>query len=277
MNLDEKNLLMSGGDGGDTCHRMYTVFLRTAILQKMGAYGTNDAAMQLMHAIMPPAGTQRLLEVQPGIYVRNPDPNRWYSDPRNTSRDQLTPVICYHSIDGDRENQWELLKACLKRGMFAQNIYPNWVDPRTEPVKWKMPDLINPDLWAIFARTWIKSLWAPLALPFIILGDFFMVLSALFKCFAPVTKDGTLELRWNDPTDVDDDNMNNVLMAAQYNFPTPLSWLARKIYKNFRRKNIGNEQLGELHPIMGALCWYHRGPEGNPEIAEMTRPIVGRY
>lgn len=282
MVIDQYGMIQSGGDGGDSCHRMYTSFIRLRLQSLLGLIQDVPAPFD---QISSPAATQYMLEEEPGIYIRNPDPTRWYSDPRNFSRDQMTPVICYHTLMADsptpvfaeqaRRDQLRLLKACLKRYMFSQNIYPNWVDPRTEPVTKKTPDFINFDLWGVFARAWLNTAWMPLALPFVLLGDLFLVLGALFKCFAPINKDGTLQFRMPGPDDVDDDNMNNVLMVTQHVFDTPLSKLARKIYKKFRRKNFGNTELGESSAVMGALMWYHRND--NPEIAELARPLVERY
>lgn len=282
MIIDNNGMIISGGDGGDSCHRMYTSYVRIRLQYMIGTMLQIPAPFDRTAS---PAKSQCLLEISPGIYIRNPDPTKWYSDPRNFSRDQMTPVICFHAIMSNsptpvfsntaKKDQAELLKACLKRGMFSQNIYPNWVDPRTEAVKKKIPDFINFDLWGIFARSWIKTLWAPLALPVIIFGDAVLVVSALLKCFAPITKDGTLQFREPGPDDCDDDNMNNVLMTTQYIFPTPLSWLARKIYKKFRRQNYGNEKLGEKSAVMGAIAWYNHND--NPEMTELARPLVERY
>lgn len=282
MIIDNNGMIISGGDGGDSCHRMYTSFIRLRLQSLLGLIQSVPAPFD---GTAGPAQTQHLLEVDDGIYIRNPDPTKWYSDPRNFSRDQMTPVICFHALMSDsptpvfsqqaQRDQLRLLKACFKRGMFAQNIYPNWVDPRTEAVTKKTPDFIDPTLWGMFARTWINSAWVPLAVPVVIIGDIFMVFSALFKCFAPINKDGTLQFRWPDPGDTDDDNMNNCLMVSQYVFPTVFSKLARKIYKTFRRKNYGNTQLGESSAVMGAIAWYNHND--NPEMTELARPLVERY
>ena len=291
MNIDNWKLIRSGGDGGDTCHRMFTVALRMLLNFKIAMQnGGNLPAIvrnPVWEQLASPLESEKLLQESPGIYRRHCDPNFWGSDPRNHSRDQMTPVICYLALLGStggdlgkeyRGKLWTLLKKCLGRKMFAQNIYPNWVDARVDAsVKAKTPDFLNFDLWGVFARGFVNSLWFPIAIPFIILGDFFLLLSAMFKVWAPINKDGTLEFRMPGPDDVDDDNMNNVLMLTQYVYQTPLSWLARKIYKKFRRQNLGNTVLGEKSAIMGALAYYHRGPDGNPEIAELSRPIVERY
>lgn len=290
MNIDNFKLIQSGGDGGDTCHRMFTMGLRLLLNFKIIIEERQPIPEVIRSGVFGKLvnmeEAQKLLEASPGIYRRHCDPEFWGSDPRNHSRDQLTPVICYLAFLASRSGGLgkeyrakltNLLKQCLKRYMFAQNIYPNWVDPRKEEVKKKTPDFLNFELWGIFARGYLGTLWAPLALPFVLLGDSVLVLSALFAVFAPIVKDGTLEFRMPKPDDVDDDNMNSVLMVSQHVFQTPLSYLARKLYKTFRRKNLGNTLLGEENAIMGALAYYHRAPEGNPELAELARPIVKRY
>lgn len=291
MNIDKYGMIQSGGDGGDTCHRMFTMYLRMLLVFKIAIENKgfqlpkiiNDPSFELVRSA---SQTEVLLQPKPGIYTRHCDPNFWGSDPRNTSRDQLVPVICYLSFlasrSGDlgKEYQYKLaalLKACLKRGMFAQNIYPNWEDPRTQEVKKKLPDFLNFDLWGMFARGFVNTWYFPIAIPFILFGDLFLVLSVLFTLFAPINQDATLKFRMPGPTDVDDDNINNVLMVSQHVYQTPLSWLARKIYKRFRKPNLGNSNLGERSPILGALMWYHRAPEGNQELAELARTIVEQY
>lgn len=290
MNLDPYKLIQSGGDGGDTLHRMYTFGLRLLLNFRLCI----DKGVPLSPTVRSPEinqvasmeRVQELLEVEPGIYRRHPDSDFWGSDPRNVSRDQLVPVIGFlaylSSRGGDlgktyRTHLKNLLKQCLKRGMLAQNIYPNWVDARRQQVAKKFPDPLTPDLWATFARGWVNTWFFPLAIPVIIFGDFFLMLSAMFKVWAPLTKDGTLEFRKPKPDDVDDDNMNTILMVAMFVYPTPFSYLARKIYKKFRAPNLGNTELGEKSPIMGALAYYHRAPLGNPELMELARPIVERY
>lgn len=270
MNLDSNGLVISGGDGGDSCQRQYEIFLRLAILSKIGI-----APIALPTNLASPAQAQALLEVKPGIYVRNPDPTQWYSNPNTTSRDQLTPPLCYHSymsFHGDKDSRktlGRLLWACIKRGMFAQNDRPDGGG------NWKIPDFLDPSLWSIFLR---GSKTASLLLyPLLMLGDFVQLIGTALSIWGPIITNGTLSFTSRDPNDVDDNNMNNVMNVAQYTIPTPFSWLSRKMYKKYRQQNDGNTQMGETSAIMGAMVWYDRLPAGNPEIPELARPIVERY
>jgi len=280
MQVDKYGLPISEGDGGDSLHHYFTGELRLRLAMNPIKWSLKDQSPQLKNAV---DGISKLcstddafknLEVQPGIYIRNPDPTQWVSDPRNVSRDQLTAVIAFLSYTTDKVRLWNLLKACLKRYMFAQNIYPNWVDPRTQAVTAKTPDFITPDLWTLFARGLLGA-WS---WPINFFLDIFILLSVIFKLWAPLSVDGTLTFRWPGPGDTDDDNMHNVLMVSQYRYPTPLSWFARKLFKKYRKPNFGNTQMGEKDPMMGALVWYYRASIGeDPEFAEIARPIVERY
>jgi hypothetical protein len=282
MIVDQYGLIRAGTDGGDSLQRTYSFYLLVRLL----AYPTNISPALPSYVanlgILQPWNAQKLFETSPGEYIRNPQPG-WCADTRYTSRDQLTPVICFLATmansptkefrDQFRPILTRLLVACLKRGMFAQNIYTNGVDPAT--ATWKLPDFLLPDLWATFARGYVRSWAAPIAIPVILFGDAFQILGSLFKVFMPINKDGTLQFRLPGPDDVDDTNINNVIMASQWNWPTPFSWLARKIYKVFRRPSNGNTQLGETSNIMGAIAWYNHNDD--PELTELSRPLVERY
>ena len=285
--VDLDGLTVDQGDGGDSCYRNYTAHLRSYIL---GLISLSDTATQSDYSIVAdPDKTQELLEVEPGIYVRNPfsnymipsQPTQWYNDPATTSRDQLTPVICFHalrSFHGDKSSAsslWRLFKACFKRGMFAQNTKNNFGVPGT-----KIPDWITPDLWSIFLRGLGK--WSYILYPLIALLDSVMLIGALIYMFAPIISWNGVSLKISgslssDPTSTDDGNMNNIINAAQYTFDTPLSWLTRKIYLRYRPKNNGNYIGGETSAIMGAISWYDQLPGGCPGMVNMMRPIVDRY
>src|SRR5262249_29206485 len=85
-------------------------------------------------------------------------------------------------------------------------------------------------------------------------------------------------LRLKEARDVDDNNtIIYHLMAAHFK-PTPISWLHRQFYSLTRTPNNGTYLLGESNPVMGALVWYYRRQNrGNPEMAELYRPLVMKY
>lgn len=278
LRVDKYGLVTAGTDGGDACHRTFAVLLTVRLRYLAGI--TGDCVYENALNVTPGAAKFHL-EVQPGIYIRHPDKG-WTSGLYTCSRDQLTPVICFLATMSHSKNEVvskafkcdldNLLIQCLKRGMFAQNKFHNGDDPNT--AKPKLPDLIGPTLWAVFASGYMKTLWAPLALIVMIFGDIIGILASLTYVYAPINKDGTLKFRWPMADDVDDMNPNNIHLVRQKFFSTPFSWLARKIYM-LRRQNLGNTEMGETSSVMGALAWYNRNE--NTDITELYRPLVEKY
>jgi hypothetical protein len=172
-----------------------------------------------------------------------------------------------------RKTLTRLLWSCLKRGMFAQNVHGNWEDPRV--AKWKMPDFLPPDLWAIFARGYMKTWLAPVLCPFVAACDVFQLISVLFKVFGPKNEDATFKFTMPGPNDVDDMNINNTIIVNQKFYQTPFSWIARKVYSRFRRPNNGNFILGEKSNVLGAIAWNNHND--NPEFTDLYRVLVERY
>jgi hypothetical protein len=249
-------------DGGDSLHRegMYAFALK---LRKDRAPAS---------ANLPEPKIEKF-EVSPGVYVRHPDPTKWYSNPETTSRDQLFPVIAYCAAYEDYPRLWRLFKASAKRGFFAQN----WLRVGPGEKERKIPDPMFMNI-AHFIRAggwWTAPLY-PLLFFFDALELTGTVLSAVPLHFS----DDRLIPRLKNGNDVDDNNLIvQHLLAARFK-PTPFSALARYIYSVTRPQNFGNTKLGEKNPVMGALRWYHRSEfdgHGNPELAELYRPLIEEY
>lgn len=288
MRIDSWGLPITGGDGGDALNKYFTFQIRRRLYEKATGIPYRD----IPELPLPLFALEFMFSESPGILRRHVDPNFWGSYPWNVSRDQMVAVISYLALkinEGDlygsySKNLRAILWQTLKRGMFAQNQYNNWVDPRTDKTaKKKMPDFLSPEVWGMFARGFWPR-FGPMMLPIILFGDLFLLLSAMIKVWAPITRDGSIVPQSQGPDDVDDDNMHNMLMVTQNVVPTPLSWLARKIFVKFRKDNYGN--LGKMPDIeattdsavQGALNWYHRPDAGgNIELAEIAGPIVEKY
>lgn len=210
-------------------------------------------------------------EVRPGIYVRHPDPYRWWSDPDTTSRDQLLPVIAYCGAYQDYGRLWRLFLATLKRGFFAQNTLRVGDGKKS----WKVPDSMHATI-GLFIRAggWYTAPLYPLLFVF----DTAELVATLLTLVPVHWEEDNLRLRGREPRDVDDNNgIISHLMAVAFK-PTPISWLNRQVYALTRTANYGNFVKGEKNPVMGALAWYHRiEGRGNPELAELYRPLVEEY
>ncbi|NJM09737.1 MAG: hypothetical protein HC883_02235 [Bdellovibrionaceae bacterium] len=195
----------------------------------------------------------------------------WYSNPDTTSRDQLVPVIAYCGAYEDYPRLWRLFKQTLKRGLFAQNIKRAGDGPR----KWKVPDtmIAHLDLFIRAGGKWTVPLY-----PLLLLTDTIDLVGTLLHQFPIHWEQTAKRLRFKEPRDVDDNNVIiSHLMAATFK-PTPISWLNRQLYSITRRMNNGNTIKGETNPVMGALVWYHRAENrGNPEMAELYRPLIEEY
>jgi len=258
-------------DGGDSLQRegMYAFGKRLL-------YNSNNNTV----AVTPPASRRIAstdvmdnFEVQPGIYVRHPDYTKWYSNPDTTSRDQLLPVIAYCAAYEDYPRLWRLFKATAGRGFFAQNTI-RIGDGENDT---KLPDPMQLNV-AQFIRA--GGWWTAPLYPLLFIFDSYELVGTVLAALPLHFKDDHLIPRKKNLNDVDDNNIViQHLLAAVYK-PTPISELNRYLYSVLRPINYGNTKLGERNHVMGALRWYHRsefGGEGNPEIAEIYRPLIEKY
>ncbi len=184
------------------------------------------------------------LEVAPGIYVRHPYQPGFRSDPNRFSRDQQRPIIMALGMYDMHDRLGRMALAHLLRFGKYQN-----------------KDYLGPSHLGEYLRAF--KAW-PLY-PVLFFTDVGLLVSSV---------DIAVRARL-DGDNVDDNNHLMALIQSKQVMPTPLSWLASRIYKDFRPLNLGNQVLGEEDPVQGALSWYHRAESGgNPFIAELYRPAI---
>lgn len=281
-------------DGGDSLHRegmyAFATKLRAELNHELRGPANQiaiyDPMANKVYARRLPAALQRAdrrpasipetiakFEVAPGIYVRHPDPSKWYSNPDTTSRDQVLPVIAYCAAYEDYPRLWRLFKATAKRGFFAQNLIRIGDNQTTK----KIPDPMHLNA-AQFIRA--GGWWTAPLYPFLLAFDSVELVGTLLSALPLHFKDDHWIPRRKNENDVDDNNIVvQHLLAARYK-PTPISELNRYLYSITRPRNFGNTKLGEENPVMGALRWYHRSDYGgtaNPEMAELYRPLIEKY
>ena len=203
--------------------------------------------------------------------MRHPDPDKWYSNPQTTSRDQLVPVIAYCAAYEDYPRLWRMFKATMSRGFFAQNTQHAGQPQGAK----KIPDTMIGHL-GLFIRA--GGNWTAPLYPLLFITDTADLIGTVINAIPLHWEESNLRLRWSEPRDVDDNNTIVAhLLAANFK-PTPISWMNRQLYALTRPKNLGNTQLGESNTVMGTLAWYHREDAGgNPEIAELYRPLIQEY
>jgi hypothetical protein len=272
MYIDAYQLIVQKDmDGGDTLQREGMYAFGKSLLYDMKS--NTVFVEQGMPPRPSPEQIMNTLEVEPGIYIRHPDPKKWYSNPLTTSRDQLIPVIAYCAAHEDYARLWRLFTATLSRGMFAQNF----LRIGDGEYDLKIPDPM-PLTIALFIRA--GGWWTIPLYPVLIVTDGIELMNTLFTALPLHWKDDHLIPRLRSPDDVDDNNaIIQHLMAIKFK-PTPVSELNRYVYSVTRAVNDGNIKLGEKNPVMGAMRWYHHnefGAHGNPDMAELYRPLIETY
>lgn len=261
-------IVQQDGDGGDTLQRegMYA-------FGKWLRYNQTDNTVVISEAPGRRDSSTILnqLEIGPGRYIRHPDPERWYSNPNTTSRDQLVPILAYCAAYKDYPRLWRLFKATATRGMFSQNYRRAGEGHR---------DLKVPDTWLGHLSLFIRAggyYTLPLY-PLLMVTDTISLLGTILHQFPLHFEQTAKRFRLKGPGDVDDNNAIIYHLVAAHFKPTPISWAHRQFYALTRSANNGNYLLGESNPVMGALVWYHRKQNrGNPEMAELYRPLIEQY
>ena len=263
MHLDKYGLpVQADGDANDQLQRVSMIY----VAHCLGAQELWD--VPVAHALA------ELLQPSPGVFVRHVGGN-----PNNVSADQLIAALCAFVVVDSKTMISRMFTAMCKRLGFAQN-YKDGLDGSDS--KTKLPDFMLFRALPLFARV---SRWL---YPLAIVLDIFLIGLSL-SAIGPVLRDGSLIPRRRGPDDVDHNNTILTLAVCSKRMPTPLSFLARKLFTKFCPWNFGCEGLVEretdtaivfkedenaYHPVYGSLRYYHRAESGgNPEIAELWKPI----
>lgn len=151
--LDDWQLITFNGiDGGDTCANEYTA---AYVARTANVYNPVDETR-----------VNKLLVVN-GVPIRHPDPDKWYSSTNRTSRDQLTPHLCYLVACSPARSEL-LLKLAIAHAkhlfLFTWNTRRNFQYPTLEAhqrlstpdvawnYSWKLPDFCFMDIWSLYLR-----------------------------------------------------------------------------------------------------------------------------
>lgn len=120
-------------------------------------------------------------EVKSGTYVRNPDPDKWYSNPNNCSRDQISLAAYAMCLYKDKHRMNRLLCAMAKRGFLFQNYHMGTDVPTLEQV-----DKTVSKLWPSFLRKPILNIKhniSPYRIPDIMTPSFVSTIIRTYKCY----------------------------------------------------------------------------------------------
>lgn len=153
----------AGADGGDSAHRFGIIFSCLKILkQKIWISGDILLEDYYLKAMVQ-------YEKQDNLYVRHPNPDKWYSNPLNFSRDQTTMLMKAMMVMGDTGGTFGIIKKLFSRGGFHQNLYPNYAKPGEPEYKRKIPDIITPSQ----ISDWLRSYRSNYLYPIICVLDVF--------------------------------------------------------------------------------------------------------
>lgn len=217
-------ITQKNGDPGDSASRVGIYHY----LRSLNEGCTPAISLSLNHMLTE-------IEIQPGIYIRHPyQPqfiNETYiADPKQFSRDQTVPLIL---AMGQFDNEVMRLKSLS----HAQSSRPFF--------KFQNGDLLGP----MEGNAYIRATNSKWMYPFLCIFDIGLVVNASIR----VVK------RFFNPNDTSDDVVMGLLIIQAYNrLSTPLSWLARQIYKLARPQN--------------ALDSYFSPESGASPLNELYRP-----
>lgn len=209
-------------DGGDSCAHGCAILYAATIL--------DDQATQSALGVYTAK-----LEKEYGRYVRHPDPLKWYSNIDTFSKDQLIPLLCLLGIRGTRPAIRRIILKHLERlFLFSWNTRENGAVSTNTPVmtwyqrigyifglynpgipcfNWKIPDITLIDIFGLYVRGL----------------DLYILYPLLFLCDIPTLISSTLYRYKLSSSTI---QMNQILSIDFSNrvMPTPISWLAKKIY-----------------------------------------------
>ncbi len=244
MYLDQNgNICQSNGDGGDGAAR---AGFCGAVLKFRELLSIDNTRFL--------AGTAWRFERQwPTFFTadnrlvrnkRSGDAKPSWDDPKDTSRDQITPFIIALAL----HNLPEQIKYITPKGWLIQR-YPNG-------------DLASPEDFARIDRA--------LGLKPSLFGDFWAAQGVAIR----------LRQAAKNPDDVGDDM--NCFLSCVFSYlikPTTLSTATLKRYLKERPYSYGSwsiiSQTGEKDSVLAALAWYCRKESGgNPELAELCRDLI---
>lgn len=234
--FDKYGLIVQSDGDGGDSAQRLGFYYTAAFLHHPNGSRYQDNRWKLMRAL-------DTIEVKPGTYIRNPV--RW-NDPGDFSRDQQTPLVIAMGFFKMDRRLFRMAKEHLKRFGKYQN-----------------GDYASPEHWGFYIRS--LRLWY--LYPLLIMGDMFTLLNTLILCL----------FKGRDPDNVGDD-LNHILSLVQSHFimPTPVSFIAKRLYEDFRPYNNGNAILGQPGAINGALSWYFRPSTNAPPLDAVWRPLIDK-
>lgn len=208
---------------------------------------------------------------RPGWYRRHPDPTKFWSNSRNFSRDQHRSIVIAMGALKQQKRLLRTLWEHIKRFGFYQN------DLKHDGTKKLVGDICSPAEWGEWLRALVHSgLWGFRVLyPLLLISDLWAILGILVSM-----------INWKNPDDADDDNLIMSTLQAKLVMPTPLSWIARKLYVKIRPVAGFTDETKKI-PLRGtmnitgpqsAIRHKHRLATGAPPFyEELYKDIMDKH
>lgn len=200
------------------------------------------------------------IKKETGVFIRHPDKSKWYSSPENFSRDQTTPLIVALGLMGEKEEVKANLKNVLRNYGFYPNTLKNWTNQK------KVFPLDFQDFAAMSDyASYIRALDYPLLYPVLMIADSQLLGSAVIRVIMS-------HLDQDDSSD--DINFTTHLLQSEIVMPTPLSKLAKWIYKH----KLVNYEYPKSTPIFSYWNYYFQHVGHNrPPIDEIFKCPINYY
>lgn len=240
-------------DGGDASHRTGLFYLGLYL-----NYQDDDNVVKIIKKDF--LKDLKKLKVDEGTFIRHPDPNMWYSNPGNFSRDQTTPLIVALGVFGEKDE----IKANFKNLIYNYGFYPNTLKNWTNQKKVFPLDFQD---FAAFSDygAYIRALDYKFLYPVLMLTDAQLLGSSLIRVLIA-------QLDQDDSSD--DINFSVHLIQSELNMPTPLSKLAKWIYRN----KLVNQEYKKENPVYSYWKYYFRHNGHNrPPIDELFKCPINYY
>ena len=212
-------------DGGDASHRTGLFYL--------GLYLNYKEDENKVIAIQKRFEEDlKKIEYKKGHFVRHPDPTKWYSNPKNFSRDQTTPLIVALGFLNKKDSVYENMIQLIESFGFYPNILKNWTNKeKVFPLDYR--DFAGLSDWGAYIRA-LEWKWA---YPYLLISDTQLFGSSLIRLwFSHVDQDDSS----------DDLNLTIHLIQSDLVMPTPLSKLSKWIYKK-KLVNRSHNQTNSIH------------------------------
>lgn len=237
--IGQKRQFLPGFDFGDATQRLGMYHIGLELRSGLDIYNghlPSNTVVDFLEAL-------RVLEIDRlGLLRRYPELP--YNDPKDWSRDQEIPIVIACGIFGLRPLLKRMLWRHLRQFPFFQN---------KDIITWE---------WSYYFRA--LNLWW--SYPVLLILDLGLVVNSILRCLIGL---------WDKDNVGDDLNACLSLIYAYRKLPTPLSWLAIKIYK-LRPKPFFVEGGDDVNNTVLAWRWYFRQPEA-PPFDEFFEPVLRYY